>query len=67
MHVLRKDVRLRQWYQRIKKRRGGKIGRVAVMRRLTVIFWHMLSKNQAYEVAAARGACARKTSLAGNV
>ena len=31
-----------------RKRRGAKIGRVAVMRRLTTILWHMLKKNQKY-------------------
>jgi transposase len=48
LHVLRRDARMRAWYQRIKKRRGSKIARVAVMRRLAVIFWHMLKKRQPY-------------------
>ncbi len=52
MHVLRKDGRMRQWYQQIKRRRGAKIARVAVMRRLTVIFWHMLTRQQSYQLAA---------------
>jgi hypothetical protein len=39
---------MRQWYQRIKLRRGAKIARVAVMRRITTIFWHMLSHQEAY-------------------
>lgn len=30
--VLRKDARLREWYKRVKRRRGSKIARVAVMR-----------------------------------
>ncbi len=67
MHVLRKDARMRQWFQRIKKRRGAKIAQVAVMRRLTVIFWHMLTKNQAYDVAAATRSRARRAPVAGNV
>jgi len=33
MHVLKQDGRLRNWYLGIKRRRGAKIGRVAVMRR----------------------------------
>lgn len=53
LHVLRRDGVMRAWYQRIKKRRGSNIARVAVMRRLTVIFWHMLKYNQPYVVAAA--------------
>lgn len=52
MHVLRKDAGLREWYQRIKKRRGSKIARVAVMRRLTVIFWHLLKHQEPYDLAA---------------
>ncbi len=52
MHVLRRDATMRTWYQRIKKRRGSKIARVAVMRRMTVIFWHMLKEQQPYIVAA---------------
>jgi transposase len=47
-HVLRKDARLRAWYRGIKKRRGAKIARVAVMRRLTGIMWRMLAKHEAY-------------------
>jgi transposase len=52
LHVLRKDATLREWYRRIKKRRGAKIARVAVMRRLAVVFWHMLKHGQPYDLAA---------------
>lgn len=48
MHVLKQDGRLRAWYLGIKRRRGAKIGRVAVMRRLCTIIWHMLTHRQAY-------------------
>jgi transposase len=48
LNVLRKDAVMRAWYQRIKKRRGSKIARVAVMRRLTVIYWHMLKHRKTY-------------------
>jgi transposase len=48
VHVLRRDATLRTWYRAIKKRRGAKIARVAVMRRLTGIMWRMLSKQEAY-------------------
>jgi len=48
VHVLRKDSKLRTWYRGIKKRRGAKIARVAVMRRMTVIMERMLSKQEAY-------------------
>jgi transposase len=48
LHVLRKDRALRQWYLRIRHRRGSKIARVAVMRRLVTIFWHMLKHQEPY-------------------
>jgi transposase len=48
LHVLRKDPSMKAWYQRIKRRRGAKIARVAVMRRLATIIWHMLRHNQPY-------------------
>jgi transposase len=53
LHVLRRDAGLRAWYQRIKKRRGSKIARVAVMRRLAVVCWHMVKKREAYSLTAA--------------
>ena len=46
--VLRFDAAMRVWINRIKKRRVAKIGRVAVMRRLTTILWHMLKRKQRY-------------------
>ena len=46
--VLRFDAAMREWYKRIKRRRGSKIGRVAVMRRIVTIIWHMLTKKQKY-------------------
>ena len=48
LHVLRKDTWMRTWFRGIKRRRGSKIARVAVMRRLATILWHMLTKNEAY-------------------
>ena len=42
INVLRKDARLREWFKRIKRKRGSKIARVAVMRKLATIIWHML-------------------------
>jgi transposase len=46
--VLRRDARLRAWFKRIKRRRGSTIARVAVMRKLATIIWHMLSKKMTY-------------------
>jgi transposase len=52
LHVLRRDAAARCWYQRIKTRRGSKIARVAVMRRLATIIWHMLKHDQPYHLGA---------------
>src|SRR5262249_10882216 len=46
--VLRRDARLREWFKRLKRRRGASIARVAVMRKLATVIWHMLSKRMAY-------------------
>ena len=58
MHkVLRRDARLRDWFKRVRRRRGPTVARVAVMRKLATVIWHMLSKRQTYaecrELAAA--------------
>jgi hypothetical protein len=50
LHVLRRDAAMRSWYGRLKKRRGSKIARVAVMRRLASIMWHMVEHQQPYVV-----------------
>jgi len=46
--ALRKDARLREWFKRIKRRRGSSIARVAVMRKLATIIWHMLTHRKTY-------------------
>jgi transposase len=48
VHVLRRDASMKAWHARIKKRRGSKIARVAVMRRLATTIWHMLKNHEAY-------------------
>lgn len=48
LHVLKRDPHMRSWYQQIKRRRGSKIARVAVMRRLCTIIWHMLRHGEPY-------------------
>ena len=50
LHVLRRDPRMKAWYGRIKKRRGSKIARVAVMRRLATILWYMVKNNEPYVI-----------------
>ena len=46
LHVLRRDRAMKAWYLRIKKRRGAKIAKVAAMRRLATILWHMIKHRQ---------------------
>jgi len=46
--ALRKDTKLREWFKRIKRRRGAKIARVAVMRKLATIIWLMLTEKKTY-------------------
>jgi transposase len=48
LHVLREDAWMRSWFKAIKRRRGAKIARVAVMRRLATVIWHMLTRNEDY-------------------
>jgi transposase len=48
LHVLRRDAWTKAWYSRIKRRRGSKIARVAVMRRLATVIWHMVTHNEPY-------------------
>lgn len=48
LHALKRDGHIRQWYRGIKKRRGAKIARVAVMRRLATIIWQMVKHNEPY-------------------
>jgi hypothetical protein len=57
--VLRRDARLREWFRRVKRRRGPTVARVAVMRKLATVIWHMPGRRKAYagcrEPAAAGG------------
>ena len=50
VHVLRCDPSMKAWYGKIKKRRGSKIARVAVMRRLATIVWHMVKNHKPYHI-----------------
>jgi transposase len=54
LHVLKRDSGMRAWYTAIKRRRGSKIARVAVMRRVATIVWHMLKHNEPYAVGGIR-------------
>jgi transposase len=50
LHVLHRDCAIKAWYGRIKRRRGSKIARVAVMRRLATIIWHILKHEEPYMI-----------------
>ena len=49
IHIVRKDPEMKAWHKKIKTRRGAKIARVAVMRRLATIIWHMLRWDKPYQ------------------
>jgi transposase len=67
MHVLRDDPWMRGWFRGIKHRRGAKIARVAVMRRLATIIWHMLTSHEGYVCGGPPQArLKRKPAVAGN-
>ena len=46
--AIKKDKKLREWYKRIKRRRGSSIARMVVMRKLATIIWHMLTKKKTH-------------------
>lgn len=47
-HILRNDPGMRAWFNKIKRKKGGGVARVAVMRRIATILWHMLTKRKTY-------------------
>ncbi|MGL6248723.1 MAG: IS110 family transposase [Culicoidibacterales bacterium] len=49
IHVLRKDPQMKAWHKKIKARKGAKTARVAVMRKLATIIWHMLRWDKPYQ------------------
>ena len=48
-HIVRKDPAMKEWHKKIKRRSGAKTARVAVMRRLATIIWHMLRWEKPYQ------------------
>jgi len=48
-HVIRKDTDMKSWHKKIKSKRGTKTARVAVMRRLATIIWHILRWEKPYQ------------------
>ena len=49
IHAVRKDKAMRDWHKSIKKRRGAKIARVAVMRKLATTVWHILKRQTTFQ------------------
>ena len=49
IHVTGKDKAMKDWHKKIKKRKGSKIARVAVMRKLATIIWHILKRQTTYQ------------------
>jgi len=48
LHILRKDAEMKRWYKSIRNRRGSKVARVAVMRRLCTVIHNMLISDKDY-------------------
>jgi transposase len=48
-HAVRKCPNMKNWQKKIKIRRGSKTARVAVMRRLATIVWHILRWEKTYQ------------------
>ena len=61
VHVLRRDRAMKAWYQPIKRRRGSKIARVAVMRRLATIIQQMVKRQEPYRCGGASPGAASST------
>ena len=47
-HILRTDPKMKAWFKKIKRKKGPGVARVAVMRRMACIIWHMLTKRKTY-------------------
>ena len=62
-HVVRKDKWMKKVYQKIKQKRGAKIARVAVMRKLAVIIWRMVQSNVPYRTGGPEMVAAQRELL----
>jgi hypothetical protein len=49
IHIVRKDPLMKAWHKKIKNKRGAKTARVAVMRKLATIIWHVLRWEKPYQ------------------
>ena len=50
VHMAKKDMRIRAFYKKLRKRRGAKTALVAVMRRIACAIWHMFKTGEAYRI-----------------
>ena len=48
-HIACKDPTMKAWHKKIKNKKGTKTARVAVMRRLATIIWHILRWGKPYQ------------------
>jgi transposase len=48
-HIVRKDPAMKAWHKKIKGKKGAKTARVAVMRKLATIIWHILRWGKPYQ------------------
>ena len=48
--AIRKDSSLRYYYHKIKERKGANAAKVAVVRRLLTIIYHMLKEGREYRI-----------------
>lgn len=60
LHMLNRDTALKAWYENVKKRRGVKIARVAVMRKLASSIWYMIRYQEPYQMLDQRNNKPRK-------
>jgi len=49
IHIIRKDPLMKAWHKKIKSKKGTKTAKVAVMRKLATIIWHMLRWEKPYQ------------------
>ena len=47
-HIIRTDPEMRAWFKKLKRKKGSKVARVAVMRRMATVIWHMLTKRKTW-------------------
>jgi transposase len=54
-HLIRRDARARARYLKLKKKKKAMIARVALMRWIITVLWHMLAKNEKFRLNGVSG------------